>query len=265
MESIDNPIEATPIDDGLVVPPPRRIRIVRDGILAFLVAAALTLAFVVAVIVVAIVLGYVHFDASQTFSPPPALWIVLLAGNQLPFLGVAVFLRWRYRSTGRPVPMLFEGVTPSAVLKGIVAGLVMAGFGVLHAMVATSLFGKASTDAMEDLMRTLLASVGDPLILYGLVFSIAILAPFCEEFFFRGAIFSSVRSSPNARAAAIVSSALFAVAHLNPMMFTYYLVFGFTMCWLVSRTRTLAAPIAAHMTVNATATIAMLLGSATGN
>src|SRR6185503_7697304 len=107
----------------------------------------------------------------------------------------------------------------------------------------TSLFGKASTDAMEDLMRTLLASVGNPLILYGLVFSIAVLAPFCEEFFFRGAIFSSVRSSPNARAAAIVSSALFAVAHLNPMMFTYYLVFGFTMCWLVSRTRTLAAPI----------------------
>jgi membrane protease YdiL (CAAX protease family) len=114
---------------------------------------------------------------------------------------------------------------------------------------------------MEELMRTLFSAKGDPVMAAGLVFAIAVLAPLCEEFFFRGAIFSSVRSGQRARAAAIVSSVLFAAAHGNWMMFTYYLVFGFTMCWLLARTRTIATPIAAHMTVNATAAIALLLSN----
>lgn len=263
MDSFDNSVEAIPVDAGLLPPPPRPIRIVRDGILGFIVAVALTLSLVVVIIVAAILSGQMKMETSQTFSPPPVIWVVLLIGNQIPFLGVALFLRWRYKSTGRILPALFEGPYVSAILIGIVSGLAMAGFGIVHALIATALFGKASTDAMEDLMRTLLAAAGDPLILSGLVLSIAVLAPFCEELFFRGAIFSTARSAENARAAAIVSSVLFAVAHVNPMMFTYYLVFGFTMCWLASKTRTIAAPIAAHITVNATATIAMLLGSNT--
>jgi len=110
-------------------------------------------------------------------------------------------------------------------------------------------------------MRAVLQARGNPVAVSALVFSIALLAPFCEEFFFRGAMFSSVRSTSSARSAAVVSSVLFAVAHLNFAMFTYYLVFGLTMCWLLSKTQTIAAPIAAHITVNATATIAMLMGS----
>jgi membrane protease YdiL (CAAX protease family) len=189
----------------------------------------------------------------------------MLIAQGVPLLGVAWFLRWKYKSSGHLLPALLEGSFGSSALVGIVAGLVMAGFGTLHAIVATALFGKASTEAMEELMRQLLAATGDPAVLSGLVICIAILVPICEEFFFRGALFSSVRSGQSARAAAITSSVLFAVAHLNPMMFTYYLVFGFTMCWLLTRTRTIVAPMAAHITVNSTATIAMLLSSSTGN
>jgi hypothetical protein len=113
-------------------------------------------------------------------------------------------------------------------------------------------------------MDTLFSQKGSPLRVAVLVFTIAVLAPLCEEFFFRGAIFSSVRSTPKAWAGAIVSSVLFAVAHLNPTMITYYLIFGLTMCWLLSKTRTMAAPIAAHMTVNTVACIAVLLSPPAG-
>jgi membrane protease YdiL (CAAX protease family) len=186
--------------------------------------------------------------------------VAALFGTEIPFVAVACFLRWRYQSTGHILPRLLQGHYLSAMLIGVGAGIAMAGFGVVHAIVSTSLFGSASTEAMEELMRAVFQSRGNLVAVSALVFSIAVLAPFCEEFFFRGVLFSSVRSTSSARTAAIASSLLFAVAHLNPAMFTYYVVFGLTMCWLLSKKQTIAAPIAAHITVNATATLGMLLG-----
>jgi len=47
---------------------------------------------------------------------------------------------------------------------------------------------------------------------------------------------------------------------MNGAMSLYYFAVGFTMCVLFRKTGTLATPIAAHMTVNLTACIAMLFG-----
>ena len=110
-------------------------------------------------------------------------------------------------------------------------------------------------------MRSILSSRGNTGMIATFVLLIAVATPFCEEFFFRGAIFSSVRSTDRARAGAIISSLLFAIAHVSLLMFTYYLVFGFTMCWLLSRTRTMATSIAAHITVNTIGAIAMLMAA----
>ena len=259
MDSLDNTTGYTIAEPGTPpVPAPSRIRIVRDAILAFVASIALTLVLVIAGIVVALLTGAMPIN-SQGFTPTPGWIVALLFAGELPFVGFAMFLRWRYRRKGHLLKALFEGTTGSRIALGIGAGVCMTVFGFLHAALATMLFGKASTESMEQILQTLFSLKDRPGMVAAMVFSIAVLAPVCEEFFFRGAIFSSVRSTQQARAGALVSALLFAVAHGNPPMFTYYVIFGLTMCWLLSKTGTMAAPIAAHMTVNTVACIAVLL------
>jgi membrane protease YdiL (CAAX protease family) len=223
-----------------------------------------TIVLVIVGVIGALLTGVMSTTSGANFAPSAGWIVAFLFVSELPFLGFGIFLRWSYRNKGYTLQSLFDGKPVSAVLIGIAIGLGMAGIGTLHAMLATKLFGKASTQAMEEVMETLFSQKGSPLWVAVLVFTIAVLAPLCEEYFFRGAIFSSVRSTQRAWAGAIVSSVLFAVAHLNPTMITYYLLFGLTMCWLLSKTRTMAAPIAAHMTVNTVACIAVLLSPPAG-
>ena len=264
MDSLDNVPTYTTAEPGPLPAPMLRIRIIRDGILAFLGSIALTIALVIAGIVGALLTGIMPMPtgATQGFTPT-AGWIVgILFAGELPFASFAMYLRWRYRRKGHLLKALFEGTSVSAIAIGIGTGICMAIFGFLHAALATMIFGKASSEAMEEIMQTLFSLRDRPGMVAALVFSIAVLAPFCEEFFFRGAIFGSVRSTQQARAGALLSAVLFAIAHGNPPMFTYYIVFGLTMCWLLSKTGTIAGPIAAHMTVNTVACIAVLLSPA---
>ena len=260
MDIQDNPAATVSGDPLPQLPPPRRIRIIRDGILAFLGALAVGLFFTVAILVVAMIGGGTRI--AQDFKLSAPLIVSLLVAVELPFAVFAIFLRWQYKRTHRGGPPLLEGRFLPAVLVGILGGLATAAFGLVHALVSTYLFGKASTESMEEVMK-MLSVHENPTVAAALFLAVAVLAPLCEEFFFRGALFLPSRNMSNAKAAAIASSVLFAIAHLNPAMFTYYLVFGLTMCWLLSKTKTIAAPIAAHMTVNTFVCIAVLVGSAT--
>jgi len=261
MDSFENLMPAPPTTEvGVpVAAPPLPIKIVRDGILAFLSAICLMVAIVVVIVIVEIILGTIKLKSSEGFMPTPAFVVGSLLASALPFAGVAMFLRWRYQSTGRVIPPLFEGRTDSAILRGIPTGLVVGAIGVGNAVLSTKLFGEAASDSMKQVMALLSSLRNDPVVAVGLVLAIAVLAPLCEELFFRGAIFNSVRSTQKMRVAAILSSTLFAIAHLNLKMAPYYVIFGLTMCWLTKRTRSLAAPIAAHMTVNALVCLTVLL------
>jgi membrane protease YdiL (CAAX protease family) len=248
-----------------IAPPPLLpIRIVRDGILMFVGSIVVTIAMVIVAVIGALVTGAIPAMQGENFTPSMG-WIVgFLFVGELPFLGFGIYLRRRYRRKGHILQTLFGGKPASAIPIGIATGIGLAGVGTLHALLAMKVFGTASTQAMEEVMQTLFFQKGRPGGIAVLVFTIAVLAPLCEEFFFRGAIFSSVRSTKQAWAGALVSSVLFAIAHLNPTMITYYLIFGLTMCWLLAKTRTMAAPIAAHMTVNTVACIAVLLSPPAG-
>ncbi|HLQ78657.1 MAG TPA: type II CAAX endopeptidase family protein [Terriglobia bacterium] len=222
-------------------------------------AIGLTIFLVIVVVIGALVTGDLSTTSTPSFGLTPGLIVGILFASELPFAGFAMFLRWRYRRKGHLLEPLFAGKFVSSIVTGAGVGLCLAVVGALNAALAVKLFGKASTQGMEEIMKSLASLKERPGMVAALVFSIAVLAPFCEEFFFRGAVFGSVRSTPQARAGVIVSTLLFAIAHVNPMMFPYYVVFGLTMCWLLSKTGTMAASIAAHMTVNALVCIAVLL------
>jgi len=71
------------------------------------------------------------------------------------------------------------------------------------------------------------------------------------------------RAIGQARAGAAVSAVLFAIVHFSVILAPFYATFALVMCWLLVRTGTLAAPIAAHMTMNGMACVALLLADTT--
>jgi len=260
MDPLENTTaETIPAPEKPSAPASIPVRIIRDGILAFLGSTGIAIVLAIVAVIGALLTGGPPTVPARSFALTPGLMVWLLFVSELPFAGFAIFLRWRYRKKGHVLKSLFAGKFVLAVMTGIGMGLCLLVVGALNAALAVKLFGKVSTQGMDEVMKTLASLKERPAIVVALVFSIAVLAPFCEEFFFRGAVFGSVRSTPQARAGVIVSTLLFAIAHVNPMMFPYYFVFGLTMCWLLSKTGTMAASIAAHMTVNGLVCIAVLL------
>jgi len=83
-------------------------------------------------------------------------------------------------------------------------------------------------------------------ILYG-----CILAPFVEEFVFRGFLFTAFRNRWGTGPAALLSSLLFAVLHGYTAAGTVLMVlFGLLMCMLYHRTGTLRLPLMVHAMTN---------------
>ena len=91
-----------------------------------------------------------------------------------------------------------------------------------------------------------------------------VVAPFIEEWMFRGVIFRSIAenrrfSSPRIAAVVgvVVSAALFALAHGEPAQFAGLFFLGIVLALLVLRTRRLVPSIITHMSFNAVAIVAL--------
>jgi membrane protease YdiL (CAAX protease family) len=79
------------------------------------------------------------------------------------------------------------------------------------------------------------------------VLAVGLLAPAAEELLFRGALFRKWRLSWGARNAALVTSVLFGFMHSQPVTSS---LFALSMAVLYTTTRTIWAPVAAHMLNN---------------
>lgn len=96
------------------------------------------------------------------------------------------------------------------------------------------------------------------------VIVLAVVAPICEELFFRGAIFSSLAAGAIGRRASagymlIASSAvIFGAAHLIPAAFPALAVVGLGLGYLRLRSRSVVPGMALHMLFNSIAVIAAL-------
>jgi membrane protease YdiL (CAAX protease family) len=87
-----------------------------------------------------------------------------------------------------------------------------------------------------------------------------LMAPLMEEVFLRGFIFGGLRAQRGWLVAAVVSSLLFAVAHLDPVGVPAYAGIGFLFAWAYHYTGSLKSSIIAHATVN---TVTVGVGLAT--
>lgn len=85
------------------------------------------------------------------------------------------------------------------------------------------------------------------------LFLVTGVAPLAEEVFFRGFVFTGLSTAWNERAAALVSSGLFAAAHIHLGLLIPTFLSGLLLVWVFHRTRSLWPAVAAHGAQNALA------------
>src|SRR6266496_355588 len=98
-----------------------------------------------------------------------------------------------------------------------------------------------------------------PLTTYATLFSAVVIAPFCEEVFFRGFVFPGLRRGMPLGWAIVLSSLLFAVAHADPGSFAVLFIIGLALAIVGGRTRSIWPSILLHMLNNGIAALAIVL------
>ena len=91
-----------------------------------------------------------------------------------------------------------------------------------------------------------------------LSFFAVVLAPVAEEFIFRGVLFPFVKQLGFPKLAWFGVSFLFALIHLDVMIFIPLFVLALALAWLYEKTDNLLAPIAAHSLFNAANLVILL-------
>jgi membrane protease YdiL (CAAX protease family) len=103
----------------------------------------------------------------------------------------------------------------------------------------------------EDVLRI----ARDPLAVAVLVPTATLLAPLTEELLFRGALFGWLRERLPWWAAAVISAAIFAGAHLIPALFPSFFVFGLVAAAVYQYTRSTLNTFVMHASQNTLAVI----------
>ena len=95
---------------------------------------------------------------------------------------------------------------------------------------------------------------------FALFFVLAVvIAPVCEETFFRGFLFKGFANSWGWFWGAVVSSAIFSLAHLQLDIFVPIFALGLALCWVYRRTGSLWGNITLHASFNAISVVAWYL------
>jgi membrane protease YdiL (CAAX protease family) len=90
----------------------------------------------------------------------------------------------------------------------------------------------------------------DPRLLGLGIAAATLIAPLIEEIFFRGFVFAGLRKSIGPVAAAVMASALFALAHMSPFLYTPVFLIGLLLTWVYYRTGCLWYNVLAHLSYN---------------
>jgi membrane protease YdiL (CAAX protease family) len=127
---------------------------------------------------------------------------------------------------------------------GFTAGMATIAFGcflVFEIVYAAILHPKNPQTIVQDLganQSTLLLVVGAIVVI--------VVAPFCEEFFFRGFVFRVLRMRMGFWAAAALDGVIFGAAHGALVILPVLAVLGVALCWVYERTGSILPTMALH-------------------
>ena len=100
----------------------------------------------------------------------------------------------------------------------------------------------------QSMMPSFSGTSGGAIFIY--VFTLVVLAPVCEEIFFRGYLYPSFRNRMGMQAAMLLNGAFFAAVHFQLPGFLPRFLIGYGLCYMYERNRTLIAPMIGHALYN---------------
>jgi CAAX protease family protein len=212
------------------------------GVLGLVFGILLTVVLIMLVGGIYVAVGFDDPSDAASFD------FVAIALQSIALVGVALALTSRFMP---PNPVQFGFRRP----KGSVVGpTLIAFFGYL---VVAYLYALIANPAKDDLPQELGADQSTSLAILTGIFVIGV-APFVEEFFFRGFLYQSFRNEIGVWPAAIVSGMIFGGIHFKPEYFVPLSALGILLAWLFERTGSLWPCIAVHA-INNTLAFAVLL------
>lgn len=237
------PPERPELPDG-VEPTPVRPRWKPTGVLlAFALGLAGTLAGALVVGTIAVAFG------ADSDALPPGVNIGLTVVQDVSFVLAALFVA---SLIARPAPWQF-GLRGTRVAPFV--GWIVVAF------VALSAFS-AAYSALVDIgpqeeLPDELGADGGTVALIAAALLVTVVAPIAEEFFFRGYVFGALRNWKGAWVGAVMVGVIFGAIHLGSAPDPLYLpilgVFGFLLCALYIKTRSLYPCIVLHAINNSVA------------
>ncbi|WP_221771606.1 CPBP family intramembrane glutamic endopeptidase [Listeria booriae] len=195
-------------------------------------------------IVMGILRAVTDLSSTQIVTYASVYWSVF--SNFIAVIIVWLLLRKQPRSTkieqGQPAS---AGVSVIYAVLGFVALLI----GQYIAIAIMSMFGVGGASQNTEMLGELARAV--PLMI---VFT-SVLAPILEEIVFRKIIYGGLASRMNIHVAAVISSLFFGLMHMDLAYLLVYFVIGLMLCYMYTKTKRIAVPIAAHMLMNVIAMI----------
>jgi hypothetical protein len=210
------------------------------------------IAFTVASVASLFLYGFLRTVTSTTnavflllFFSSVLLYTLLLAGT---FFSVRV----RHGSTATALGLKLEGLG-----KGLGLGLVIGVPLFLGAMglayVSQQLLRDTSSPDMVSRSIDEVSSGGVSAVFVFILFlTLVILAPVCEEIFFRGYLYPALRNRMDRQPAMIINGLLFAAVHFELIGFLPRLLLGYGLCYIYERQHNLSGPITGHALYNGT-------------
>ncbi|AQY52566.1 CPBP family intramembrane glutamic endopeptidase [Paenilisteria weihenstephanensis] len=190
-------------------------------------------------IVMGILRAVTDLSRQQIVTYSAVYWSVF--SNFLAVIIIWLLLRKQAPSTkiekGQPLPV-------GTSIGYAVVGVIFLFLGQYIALFIMSIFGITGISQNTELMSELTRMV--PIMI---IFT-SVLAPILEEIIFRKIIFGELASRINIHMAAVISSVLFGLAHIDLAYLLVYVVIGLIMCYLYTKTKRIAIPIIAHILMN---------------
>lgn len=235
LTSTPPPSERPELPDGAQLTPVTPAWRPYGVVLAFALGLGGTIAAAVVIGGIAVALG------ADRDSLPPGVTVLLTIAQDLAFVGAAFFVASR---VARPTAWQFglRGTRPKAFVGWL-----------LVAFVAFLLLS-AAYSAIVDIgpqkeLPDELGADGSTAALFAAAFLVTVIAPFAEELFFRGFVFTSLRRW-GLWPAALITGVIFGAIHVGSAPDALYLpilgIFGVVLCLLYWKTGSLYPAIALH-------------------
>ena len=185
---------------------------------------------------------------AQLFKLTPQIFLLTTVFDLLGALGLLVFNQRREPNSLERHPAPLKTIIMWGISGILLTLLVQVLAGIVDHLILKNATNSLNTITLMNAMRQ------QP----WLILAVTVAAPVMEEIVFRGAIFGGLAGTIKPLWAALFSSLLFSLLHLDGHLIIY-LAIGLCLCWLYRKTGSLYTTIISHAGMNLLVTLTYLL------